>query len=280
MKKLLYLLLLLAACSTPAADDTPALSNRILLYVDDIPLSEEMYRQHFAQKGYQLPEDKHEQKALQSRIVNEMVNILLMSREAEKQQLAKQPQTKLALEIARQNYLAKALVGEYLAEIEVTDDELAAAYREIEEEAVKRAEYNVAHILLKSQQEAQTVISELESGKDFAAVARASSEDASKSSGGELGWVSASQVEPEFAKALLKLNKDEMTIAPVQTKFGWHIIKVRDINRQKVPPLAEIKSKLTELITQRKLMGKIETLRNAATIKKPEDKYQQLPQIK
>ncbi len=280
MKKLLYLLLLLAACSTPAADDTPALSNRILLYVDDIPLSEEMYRQHFAQKGYQLPEDKHEQKALQSRIVNEMVNILLMSREAEKQQLAKQPQTKLALEIARQNYLAKALVGEYLAEIEVTDDELAAAYREIEEEAVKRAEYNVAHILLKSQQEAQTVISELESGKDFAAVARASSEDASKSSGGELGWVSASQVEPEFAKALLKLNKDELTIAPVQTKFGWHIIKVRDINRQKVPPLAEIKSKLTELITQRKLMGKIETLRNAATIKKPEDKYQQLPQIK
>jgi len=283
MKKLLATFFLVLAAPLISinsfADEIGKPTNRILLYVDDIAITEDMYRQHFAQKGYVLPADKKQQKALQNKVINEIVNILLMAKQAVKQELDKTPEVQLSLEVARYNLLGKALVGEYLQNIDVQQSELDQAYKDIQAEAVKRAEYNVAHILLDDEKTANEIVNQLKAGADFTELAKSSSIDPSAKDGGELGWVTDSMIEPEFGDAMHKLSIENNTSQPVKTRYGWHVIKLNEIKIQDVPPLQEITAKLKELITQRKLMAKVQELRNQAKITKPEDKLKQLPAI-
>lgn len=262
------------------AEDVVEPSNRVLLYLDDIALTESMYRQHFAQKGYELPADPEQQKSLQTTVVNELVNILLMSREATRLGLDKTPEMQLQMEVARNNLLGKALVGQYLEEIAVDEASLQGAYQEINAEADRRAEYLVSHILLSDEKKAQELAGSITSETVFADYARQYSEDSSADAGGDLGWVTGAMLEPELADALIELKPGQVSEKPVKSRFGWHIIQVREVRRQDVPPLQEIEGKLTQLIQQRRLMEKIESLRKQAVIKKPEDKMKELPGIK
>ncbi|UJF25390.1 peptidylprolyl isomerase [Suttonella sp. R2A3] len=96
---------------------------------------------------------------------------------------------------------------------------------------------NVAHILLRAQGKedfiaqqriAEQLVSQLQQGADFAEVARRYSQDPTSAvRGGELGWVGADEMVPEFAQAMLQVPLGEIT-APVQTPYGWHILKVND----------------------------------------------------
>lgn len=280
-KSILSALLSCLLCSQAGAEEAVEQSNRVLLYLDDIAVTESMYRQHFAQKGYELPADPEKQKALQTRVVNELVNVLLMAREAESLKLNEKPDLIEAIEISRQNLLGKALVGHYLEDINVSEQELNDAYAEIQNEADRRAEYQVSYILTADQNKANELLKQIKNNKaDFAELAKQHSVDQTASLGGELGWVTADMVEPEFAEAMIKTAKGEINAEPVKTRFGWHLLKVTDVRRQEVPPLSEISDKLEQLIKQRQLMTKVESLRKKAVIKKPEDKMKQLPGIK
>src|SRR5690606_21794865 len=99
-------------------------------------------------------------------------------------------------------------------------------------------EVNARHILVKTEDEAKAIISELDAGKDFAELAKAKSEDSNKSDGGDLGWFTKGRMVPEFEEAAFALEKGAYTKAPVKSQFGYHVIKLED-RRDVQPPAFE-----------------------------------------
>ena len=94
-------------------------------------------------------------------------------------------------------------------------------------------EVQARHILVATQGEAETVIKRLEKGEDFAALAGELSLGPSASRGGDLGYFLAEEMVQAFSDAAFALQPGELS-APVETEFGWHVIRLED--RRVVPP--------------------------------------------
>src|SRR5690606_2241936 len=108
---------------------------------------------------------------------------------------------------------------------------------------------------------AKKVKAELESGKDFAEVAKEySTEEAAQTSGGELGWFGKGQMVPEFEKVAFGLEKNVIS-EPVKSEFGYHVIEVTDtrtIEKSYEDKKAEIEKQLKlEKADQSKLLPKV-----------------------
>jgi peptidyl-prolyl cis-trans isomerase C len=131
---------------------------------------------------------------------------------------------------------------------------------------VGNKEYKLSHILVESEDEAKKVAAELKKGGKFGKIAKSKSKDpGSKDNGGELGWAVPSNFVQPFAEAVTKLNKGQVS-APVQTQFGWHIIKLDDTRELKVPTFEEMKPNLEKRMQQQAIQKLIEDLRGKAKI--------------
>ena len=84
---------------------------------------------------------------------------------------------------------------------------------------------HASHILVKSEKEAKEIISRIESGEDFSAIARDCSVCPSGRNGGDLGWFGKGCMVPDFEKACF-IGKAGTIVGPVRTRFGWHVIHV------------------------------------------------------
>ncbi len=210
-----------------------------------------------------------ETREAQVKLLNQLINTLLIAQDGEKEGLDRKDNVKAALEMARVQVLAEARINDYLATHPVTDKEIQAAYRERYSEGNLK-EYRVRHILVQKKEEAEEIIRLLESGKnDFAELARARSLDSTKENGGELGWLEKDQVVAPFGEAMARLKKGEYTREPVQSRFGWHVIQVEDVRQKKAPPLEEVRAQLLTELRQKRLAEYITRLRKEAKIEIP-----------
>jgi peptidyl-prolyl cis-trans isomerase C len=200
---------------------------------------------------------------LRNVVRQELINRELMSQAAMKLGLEKQSDVKAQLDIMRQNVLVGAFLNEMAKKHPATEDAIKAAHERFKDSPAAN-EYKAHHILVGSETEAKDLIGKIRAGEEFAKVASASSKDpGSKSKGGDLGWAApASYVRP-FAEALAKLKKGEMTDSPVQSNFGWHIIRLEDVR-----PIAyeTLKPQLQQLVVRENVQKAIEELRTAAKV--------------
>lgn len=127
-------------------------------------------------------------------------------------------------------------------------------------------EVQARHILVKTEDAAKALATEIGKGGDFAELASKNSEDpGSKAQGGMLGYFGRGQMVPAFEDAAFSLQKGEVS-KPVQSQFGWHIIKVED-RRQKPPPsFEEVKDRLIGSMVQSKAQDIASGLRSKAKI--------------
>ena len=116
--------------------------------------------------------------------------------------------------------------------------------------------------------EAKALIADLKKGGKFEDLAKKASKDpGSGANGGDLDWASAASYVPEFASALVKLEKGQLTDVPVKSQFGFHVIRVDDIREAQLPKLEEVKPQITQQLTQTKLGKFQEDLRAKAKVK-------------
>lgn len=131
----------------------------------------------------------------------------------------------------------------------LTDEALQAAYEAQYTGGDEETEYKAAHILVETEDEAKALVSELESGANFAALAREHSTGPSGPGGGDLGWFSDGVMVQEFFDAVAKLESGQVS-PPVKTQFGWHVIKLNETRVKERPALDEVRDELADGIRQ------------------------------
>ncbi len=177
--------------------------------------------------------------------------------------------SELALENERRSFLA----GEALSQIAqgaVSEDDLNALYAERFAGAEPSDEFNAAHILVETEEEAAAIKAEIDGGADFAEVARTKSTGPSGPNGGDLGWFEKGMMVAEFETAVLEMEPGQVS-GPVQTQFGWHIIKLNETRLKEAPGLDDVRDELTEELQRAAIDGAIATATEAAEIVRLDD---------
>ena len=181
---------------------------------------------------------------------------------------------RLAYTIANQERSLRA--GEALNQIAqgaATDEavqEAYAAYEALTADDVPTMEYNASHILVETEEEAQAIIDRIEGGEDFATVAQEESTGPTGPGGGELGWFGPGQMVQLFEEAVMQLEPGEVS-QPVQTQFGWHVIRLNETREQETPALEELRPELEAQVQQQAVEARLTELTEAAEITRPEE---------
>ena len=173
-----------------------------------------------------------------------------------------------ALEIEKRAYLAGSVL-EKVAGAEPTEAELKAAYDQaFGGQTTPKLEYDAAHILVKTKEEADAIEKQLKDGADFGTLAEQKSTDpTSGPNKGDLGWFTADMMVKPFADAVTGLEKGKVS-APVQSQFGWHVIKLNDTRTQAAPEFDAIRDQLAMQVRRQKVEAEIQKQVTAAKIEK------------
>jgi peptidyl-prolyl cis-trans isomerase C len=203
---------------------------------------------------------------IRANVMNTLINSELFYQEAQKQGLDKQPDFKLKEELVRRELLVKTYLESFIKKNPVSEADIKAEYEKLKQQ-IGDKEYSARHILVQTEQEAKDVIAQLATGADFAKLASEKSKDpGSKDKGGELGWFSPGNMVKPFSDATAKLSKGQYTTTPVQTQFGWHVIKLEATRPAQPPAYDQVKDGLQQQIQKRNIEKMLADLRSKAKI--------------
>lgn len=172
------------------------------------------------------------------------------------------------LELQRRNTLASAAVTR-MAETEPADDEIRAAYDRMFATTEPVTEYNAAHILVETEEQATSAKERLDAGEEFGDVAEQLSTGPSGPNRGDLGWFTPDQMVEPFAEAVQGLEPGGIS-DPVQTQFGWHVIRLNETRLREAPGLEEVREQISQMVLRERVEGEIERLVTGADIQKTE----------
>jgi len=199
-------------------------------------------------------------------IKQELINREIVVQEATKRGIHKKPEIVMLLDVQRQALLVNAYLQDYVKTHPISEDAVKKEYEKVKASSSGR-EYKARHILVESEDEAKQIITQLKKGGSFDRIAADKSKDqGSKARGGDLDWGPAGRYVPAFGQALSKLKKGETTEAPVQTQFGWHVIRLDDERAAKFPSYEEVKPQIQQEMRQQQVQKAVSDLRAKAKI--------------
>ncbi|MFT5060540.1 MAG: peptidyl-prolyl cis-trans isomerase C, partial [Polaromonas sp.] len=150
-----------------------------------------------------------------------------------------------------------------------TDEAIQASYDEAIGNADAQLEYDAAHILVETEEEALALITQLEGGADFAELAQEFSTGPSGPNGGALGWFGAGRMVPEFEAAVITLEVGGVS-APVQTQFGWHVVKLNETRELEALSLDEVREELSNGLREAAVQEAMIALTESVEVERPE----------
>lgn len=169
---------------------------------------------------------------------------------AKKDKLDQDPNVARAMAAASERVLETAMVQREVGPT-LTEDKIKTRYDKEISGKPGEEEVHASHILVKTEQEAKDIIAKLKGGADFAALAKEKSTDPGAANGGDLGFFKAGDMLPEFSTMAFSLKPGEISPTPVQTRYGWHVIKLQERRQQPAPKLEEVHDELRqELINE------------------------------
>lgn len=162
--------------------------------------------------------------------------------------------------------LVSGLAIDAVVKAAVTDEALQKAYDERFKDAKPQTEYNAAHILVETEEEANAIKAELAAGGDFAEIAKAKSTDTgSGANGGDLGWFGLGMMVKPFEDAVVAAKVGELT-GPVKSEFGYHLIMVKETRIAEKPTLDQLRDELAAQVENAAITAKIDELTKGATV--------------
>ena len=257
-----------AEAAKPAATEAPTEAaakydvNTVVATVNgtDITLGNVIAMRERLPEQYQQLPDETLLTGLVQQLADQLVLAESLSTKAEDDPLA----VKLQLENDRRAALANIVAEKYMS-APVSEDQVKAAYDEQVKSFQPQPEFDASHILVKTEDEAKKLLDEIKGGADFAEVAKTNSTDGSAAQGGELGWFGKGQMVPEFETAVAGMKKGDVA-GPIQTQFGWHLIKLNDTRESSPPALDTVRDQIEQQIRQQGFQAELEKLRQASKV--------------
>ena len=241
------------------AEDAAPTADRVIATVDgtEITLGHMIVLRDALPAQYQsLPDD-----VLFQGILDQLIQQTLLSKAVEPEMGKRDV---LALENARRAYLADGAVARALAQA-VTPQAMQALYEMRFANAIPGTEFNAAHIIVATQAEAAEIRTQLDAGADFAEMARTKSTDGAAANGGDLGWFGPGMMVKEFEDAVVAMKPGEIA-GPLQTQFGWHLVKLNATRPEAVPTFETVRPELEAELQQQAVDARVAELTAAATI--------------
>ena len=198
-------------------------------------------------------------------LVGQMIDQELLAQAQERAGLG--ADDRLRLENERRNFLSNVALQAVIADA-ASDENLALAYAAFAEAFAAGepvTEWNAAHILVRTEPEIAEVVAALAEGRDFAELAAERSIDGSGRQGGGLGWFGPGVMIPEFEETVRNLEPGQIS-EPLQTRFGWHLVRLVDSRVASVPALAEVRNDLANELRREAVNALIAGLREGVEV--------------
>lgn len=266
---LLAATVLLAACAEKAAKSLEAgdtSAAKPVATVNGTAISKEMLEYFVeASANQKFAELSPEQ---QKQALDQLIEMHLLAQKAQGDGADKDAATKARVDLARINVLGASVAQELMAGPDPTEAELKAEY-DAQIAQLPKFEYRARHILVDDEALAKDLIAQLDKGADFAELAGKNSKDpGSASQGGDLDWFAPGRMVKPFADAVQGLTKGTYTKAPVQSQFGWHVIKLEDTRDAQLPPFEAVKDQIPQMVKQRRVQKLVDDLKAKAKIER------------
>jgi len=207
-----------------------------------------------------LPDEQRRVAALAA-----VIDIKTLARKAEAEKLDQTEEFKKLMAFQRDRALHNAIFKSNVVD-PVSDADIKARYDEEVAATPPEDEVSARHRVLKTEEEAKAVITELDAGKDFAELAKEKSTGPSAAQGGDLGYFTKGRMVPEFEAAAFELEAGEYAKEPVETQFGWHVIKVEDRRATAAPAFEDVADQVRQVVMRERYGDLIKSAREEIEI--------------
>jgi parvulin-like peptidyl-prolyl isomerase len=208
----------------------------------------------------QLPQD------LLNAVVLEVVVNKKISEMAKKARYPEKPEIRKSVNNYKEEYIKEKYLNDIVYS-QITEKDIMNEYDKIVESLKGIQERRIRHILVESEQEAETIRLDLKRGGDFERIAYKKSIDkVSANNGGDIGYVIKTELTPEFGDIAFFLKVNEIS-KPFKTEYGWHIVEVLDVRIATYLPFDEVKDNIRYALQQDKIKEYIDNLIRGMDIK-------------
>ncbi|AXO13420.1 MULTISPECIES: peptidylprolyl isomerase [Thalassospira] len=263
-KSLLAASLATVIFASPAmAQDAAPAEDPVLATVNGEDILESEVRatqQGLPQQYRQLPFDM-----LKADLLTREINQRLLMDAGSEAGLADDEEVKAQIAALERRLIAETYLDRALSDA-ITDDAIEAKYEEFIKTNEPEPQVHARHILLESEEDAKAIIAELDDGADFVELAKEKSTGPSGPNGGDLGFFNRADMVAPFAEAAFAMEPGTYSSEPVQTQFGWHVIKVEEKKEGTQPSLDEVRQQLVAEISRDAFNALVEDLRSDAEI--------------
>lgn len=244
--------------TTPASGE-----DRVIATIGDVDIYESELGYALSDLGAQFGQLPPEQQRVAA--LSALIDIKLLAARAEEAGLGDGEDFQRRMDFLRDRALHNAYFQDEILG-GITEEELRARYDQEVAAAPAVEEVSARHILVETEEEARSIIEELDGGADFAALAEEHSTDGSAANGGDLGYFQRGQMVPAFEEAAFTLEEGAYTAEPVESQFGWHVIKLEDKREAEPPAFEEISAQLRQIVMRERYLEVLEGAREAAEL--------------
>lgn len=203
-------------------------------------------------------------------ILSALIDLNLLAKAAEEQQLDQTEDFKMQQTFLRGQALHSAYIEKNVIS-GISDEEVRARYDQEVAKVTMPEELHARHILVEDEQEAKDIIAEIEAGGDFIEIAKEKSKDGAAANGGDLGFFTKGRMVPEFEAVAFTIEPGQVGKEPVQTQFGWHVIKVEEKRQQPAPAFDQISDEIRSVVIREKYVEELKTIRDQSDLDIPDE---------
>ncbi len=235
--------------------------NGQIIYVSDVEMEARM-------KGLIRDNERLEPESAEfNEILDQLIEIKLLAMEALSRGLDEEPESQHRLQTARDNILGNILL-EHIADDKVDEAAIRKMYDAQVQLLVLGDEAHVRHILAPTKQAIDQVVAELKAGAEFTVLAsKRSTDQATRMDGGDLGYMTADDATPEFAKVIRETPSGGIS-RPFEDQMGWHVVKIDEVRKESPPSLEELRGPIVQFLRRTQLEEILKQLRSEAEISK------------
>ncbi|MEA1649923.1 peptidylprolyl isomerase [Nitrospirillum sp. BR 11164] len=229
----------------------------------------EIHRSEVLAEYSQLPAQTQQQIHLNEaypRVLENLVTARLLTDAGYKDKLQDSKEVKTELKHAEERFVQQAYIRKQV-DARMNEALLKKKYDEMVKAMPAEDEVRARHILVKTKEEADALIKQIQGGADFAKLASEQQIDKnSAASAGDLGYFTKGDMVAPFADAAFAMKPGEVSKTPVKTDFGWHVIKVEDRRKRQAPPFEQVKGQVAQAEAQDLAAQVVDELRKGAKV--------------